>query len=205
VKINRCDVLRLLGAAGIVWLFLMAVAPGVLAHSTQGRIKVPLEKEMITVDDAAYFIEAYVYRHLYTDKTSATKDRFFVRDFLGLEQDGQTAAVHFMVLDKKTNAAFADKIEIRRAENGVWHYQSPEGAGPIEIFTYVLKGQYYREKYGVLIIIASAALLFALLVTAVYLKKRAKTKLRAFEEKYLKGSEKQEPADDDESAAPYVA
>jgi uncharacterized protein YsxB (DUF464 family) len=205
MKTSRCDVSRLLWAAGIVWLFLMAGAPGVLAHSTQGRIKVPLEKEMVTVDDAAYFIEAYVYRHLYTDKTSGTKDRFFVREFLGLEQDGQTAVVHFMVLDKKTNAAFADKIEIRRAENGVWHYQPPEGVAPIEIYTYVLKGHYYREKYGVLIIIASAALLFALLVTAVYLKKRAKTNLRSFEEKYLRGSEKQEPVDDGESAAPYVA
>jgi hypothetical protein len=145
-----------LGILCFALLFLDSVA--VFAHSTKGRIKVPLDKPYITVDDVAYFAESYVYRHLFDDGTRRTRHRFFLREFIGIETGVSTIDVrrkavdiHFVVLDKKDNRVFNDYITIDQDKNGIWHYHPPGGKPPVELFTYIPETTYFLQKYATVI------------------------------------------------------
>ncbi len=156
----------------IGFMMLSGAGAPVLAHSTKGRIKAPLEKEAISIDDIAYFAESYVHRRLYHDNTRKTENRFFLKEFVALDRKGGTADIRFVVLDKNKNTTFTDSLCIARGKNGVWHYQPPGGEPPIEIHTYAPKGAYYREKYGTRGFIAAGVLGCGLLVRAWYMKRR---------------------------------
>lgn len=61
----------------IALFFVLVSANSSAAHSTKGRVKVPLNKDKLTINDIAYFAESYVHRHLYNDKYKKTKKRFY--------------------------------------------------------------------------------------------------------------------------------
>lgn len=131
----------------LVCLIMIVAAVSAEAHSTKGRIRVSLDKEVIGIDDIAYFAESYVHRQLYKLKFEKSKRRFYVKEFDRVAQKGGRAEIYFTVLDMKENATFDDMMTLVRKKSGVWSY-TPEGGGPpVEVHTYVDKWGYYYEKY----------------------------------------------------------
>ena len=117
------------------------------AHSTKGRIKIPLEKAVLEVDDVAYFFESYVHRQLYRDRFEKSQRRFYVKAFLRIDQDGSLATVHFLTLDVKEKGDFPDRMQIRRGADGVWAYTPAAGKDPVPLYTYVARGRYTYRTY----------------------------------------------------------
>jgi len=133
-------------AALLLAVFGLVVLSGpALAHSTKDRVKIPLNFGQPGVDDVAYFVESYVHRDLYSDKTSATENRFVVKDFIAMEQSGDTAVVRFITLDKKDNSNFEGSMALARGAGGIWRYQPKDGGEPLEVFTYVTRARYHWE------------------------------------------------------------
>jgi hypothetical protein len=117
------------------------------AHSTKGRMKVPLDKDTLVVNDTAYFMESYVHRQLYKDKYEKWKKRFYVNKFIDVKQDKNHAVIHFKTLDVKTKNIFNDTMSINRLANGRWVFNPQNGEEKIELYTYVKKTSYYYNKY----------------------------------------------------------
>jgi len=164
---------KLFSAIGMIAFWMVFSFGGTAsAHSTKGRIKVPLDQETIAIDDVAYFVESHVHRQLYDDRTPETRNRFFVNEFIKLNLQGPTAEVHFRVLDKKTNIQFNESLRLSRNTNGIWQYQPPDGAAPVELHTFVTRGAYYWSKYGTRIRIGTAILCCGLTALVIYLKRR---------------------------------
>lgn len=132
----------------------LGLAATAQAHSTKGRIKVELNKAQPTVDDFAYFMESYVHRHLYKDRYEKYKGRFYLKDFVKLEQQGDRATVHFITLDFKAKtrgekykgkSEFPETMIFQRDNQG-WFYQ-PLVGDPVRVYTYVDKWGYYYQRY----------------------------------------------------------
>ncbi|MBW2011099.1 MAG: hypothetical protein JRI32_05495 [Deltaproteobacteria bacterium] len=134
-------------SGAMVFLIMMVAAVSAEAHSTKGRIRVSLDKEVIGIDDIAYFAESYVHRQLYQSKFEKSKRRFYVKEFDRVAQKDGRVDIYFTVLDMKKNTTFDDTMTLSRKKSGVWSY-TPEGGGPpVEVYTYVNKFGYYHEKY----------------------------------------------------------
>lgn len=127
------------------------------AHSTKGRIKIPLEKQILEIDDIAYFFESYVHRELYRDKYEKPDKRFYVNQFLEIKQQGNQARVLFRTLDFKEKTKFDDQVTLHRLDSGSWVLKVP-GKADVEIYTYVKKFGYYYKKYVVPVCLAGLAL-----------------------------------------------
>jgi hypothetical protein len=140
--VSRPAVIFLLAA-----ILLLDSAVAARAHSTKGRIKIPLEKTDIGVDDVAYFVESYVHRELYKHRFVQSKRRFYVKEFLRVDHDGPRADIHFIVLDVKEKTTFPDVMTIRRGSDGIWHYRTKNTTAPLEVYTYVMKWGYYYQRY----------------------------------------------------------
>jgi hypothetical protein len=152
----------------------LAVVPA-LAHSTKGRIKIPLKKASIMIDDIAYFAESYVHRQLYKNWFEKSKRRFYVRDFIAVEQNGDRAKVRFTVLDNKEKSTFEDKMVIERDKDGIWYFRPKDGGERVEIYTYVRKWGYYYNTYVLPISIVGIAAAAGLL-GVIQIRKRVKRK-----------------------------
>lgn len=133
----------IIGLLAVVGLLLLA-GP-VLAHSTAGRVKVPLDFKQPEVDDVAYFIESYVHRELYSDGTAGTENRFVVKNFNGLEMNGDRLVVRFTTLDKKGNASFDDSMTLLRGKDDVWRFEPKNGGAALEVYTYITTTRYNWE------------------------------------------------------------
>ena len=145
------------------------------AHSTKGRIKIDLSEKSPTVDDFAYFMESYVHRHFYDGKFEKTKNRFYVKEFKRVEQNGNSATVHFITLDNKEKSDFEDTMTFQRGDGGVWSYTEPSGT-VVVVYTYVQKWGYFYKKYILPISIGGIAV--AALVLAVLMVRRRKTAMQ---------------------------
>lgn len=117
------------------------------AHSTAGRIRVPLDEPKPGIDDVAFFIESHVHRERFQDTHEKPDRRFYVRDFTAIDQTGDKAVVHFTVLDNKTRKVFPDSMTIERGQDGVWEYRQPGKTEPVKLYTYVMKWAYYYQRY----------------------------------------------------------
>ncbi len=140
---------------------LMLAAPA-WAHSTKGRVRVPLQKAVLEIDDVAYFFESYVHQEFYRDRIEPSRRRFYVKKFLRIDQDGPIATVHFLTLDVKEKRDFPDRMEIRRGNDDVWSYTPPAAGAPVPLYTYVTKWGYYYHKVVLPVSIAGILLAAAL-------------------------------------------
>ena len=129
----------------LVCLLIIALSGSAFAHSTKGRIKIPLSKKTLEIDDVAYFMESYVHRHFYKGKYEKAEKRFYVNKFLKIDQDRNEAMVYFKTLDNKTKKIFDDKMLLHRQPCGVWVYVGSDEIRPM--YTYVKKTGYYYKKY----------------------------------------------------------
>ncbi len=146
-------------AAWLLAIFGLVVMAGpALAHNTKDRVKIPLNFGQPSVDDVAYFVESYVHRELYSDKTSATESRFVVKDFIAVEQSGDKAVVRFITLDKKDNSNFEDSMTLERGAGEIWRHRPKGGGEPLEVFTFVTKTRYHWETSWKRIVIILGAL-----------------------------------------------
>lgn len=143
------------------------------AHSTKGRIKIPLKKAVLSIDDVAYFVESYVHRRLYKDRFARSKRRFYVKEFVQVDQNGSRAEIRFIVLDMKNHATFTDAMNIYRGEGGIWRYRPGNESVPVELYTYVMKWGYYYQRY---MIPVSAAGIVIAVVFLVWLRIRNRKK-----------------------------
>ncbi|MEM5787714.1 MAG: hypothetical protein AAGU11_10370 [Syntrophobacteraceae bacterium] len=116
------------------------------AHGTAGRVKVNLSNETPAMDDFAYFIESHVNRERFAGIHEPWRDRFVVDRFEKMEQDGRSATVYFLVLDKNGNRKFGDSLTFRRSGEGSWEYITPEGK-VLPVYTYVPKLLYQYRTY----------------------------------------------------------
>ncbi|WP_319406540.1 hypothetical protein [uncultured Desulfosarcina sp.] len=154
----------------------MLVPATAAAHSTKGRLRIPLAKEAIVIDDVAYFVESYVHRELYKTRYAKSKNRFYVRDFIAVDQKGDEAEIRFVVLDNKEKTTFPDAMRIRRNDDGVWTYL-PQGSDmPLEMYTYVQKWGFYYQRY---IFPASAAGILVSGVLLFFLRRQKHSRKRA--------------------------
>ncbi|OPY70698.1 MAG: hypothetical protein A4E57_00315 [Syntrophorhabdaceae bacterium PtaU1.Bin034] len=156
-------------------LCLLALCTGtVFAHSTKGRVKAPLTKSTITINDVAYFVESYVLRHFYADAGGDNNHRFYVRDFVSLKQEGNHAQIDFVVLDKKENRSFPGSMTIRRNAGGTWEHVPKPGAPPVEVFTFVKKGAMTpgQQRVGIFVCVC-------ILFSVVFVKLRSRRKRQA--------------------------
>lgn len=147
-------------------MLMVALATGsAWAHSTKGRIKIQLTKESVTVDDMAYFIEYYVHKVKYAEKYENIKNRFYLKEFERIEQDGESAEVFFTVHDFRKDVSFDDSVKFIRDKDHAWSYIRENGEVGEPIYTYVKKTDYYGEKYvfpvaGVGLVLALGAFVF---------------------------------------------
>lgn len=158
--------------AVMLWFFVVLMVGGAgsaQAHSTKGRIRIPLTATEIGVDDLAYFAKSYVHHQLYKDRFTESKRRFYVKEFIGVDQQGKQADIRFIVLDMKTNSNFPDSMSLYQGEDGVWRYRPENGPVPVEIHTYVMKWGYYYHRY---LLPASAAGIVLAGLLLVYLRSR---------------------------------
>ncbi|MCG8552942.1 MAG: hypothetical protein MI799_21250 [Desulfobacterales bacterium] len=145
----------------------------VMAHSTKGRLKVPLDKDVLTIDDIAYFFESFVHREFYKGKYEKPDKRFYVNEFLGVDQEAGKAVVRFRTLDmskglkpkeiKQGRGTFEDQATIIRLLSGVWAIEAP-GGELVQMYTYVPKWGYYYGKYVMPISVAGIVLGVGILV-----------------------------------------
>jgi hypothetical protein len=132
--------MRILAMAVSLFCLLAVCAAPASAHSTKGRVKAPLSKAEPGINDVAYFIESYVHRSLYSEAAGGRQERYYVKDFISINREGNRARIDFTVLDKKENRSFPETMTIERGADGVWIYRPESGGTPVEVFTFVKKG-----------------------------------------------------------------
>ena len=149
------------------------------AHSTKGRVRVVLKKSTVTVDDLAYYIEAYVFQEKYKDRYEKSANRFGVADFLNVEQKGGIARVSFVVLDWITKKKIEDYMLFKKNPDETWSHIDDKGHVISEITTYVKKQTTFQK---LLTPVGSGVILAGLLLVAYQrLKKRSRTRAAAQE------------------------
>lgn len=143
-----------------------------VAHSTKGRVRVVLEKKSITADDAAYYIEPYVFEKKYKDKYERSYNRFGVAKFLDVEQKDGIARVSFMVLDWITKDKFEDYMLFKKNPDKTWSHIDDKGnVIHCGIKTWVKK----KSMFEKLLVPVGSAVIFPLLFLLIYqrIKKRS--------------------------------
>ncbi len=151
------------------------------AHSTKGRVKIEMSKDMPTIDDFAYFMEYYIHNHFYRGKFEQAEKRFYVKEFIDINLDtkGRKAVVRFRTLDNKTKKDFEDSMTFQRGDTGSWLFKA-EGALTAEpVYTYVSKGEYYLQRYPKPLAVGSGVLGVAALGLMVWQQKRKAAALSA--------------------------
>lgn len=130
---------RITALLSLLFLLVIWAAPA-SAHSTKGRVKAPLSKAEIGINDVAYFVESYVHRSLYSEREGGRQERYYVKDFISIKREGARARIDFTVLDKKDSRSFPGTMTIQRGGDGVWRYRPESGGAAVEVFTFVKKG-----------------------------------------------------------------
>ncbi len=156
--------------------FLLGTVTAADAHSTKGRKKIFLKKDVITKDDMAYYIESYVHRKKYKGLYKKSNNRFYVEDFTKVEQKDKTADLFFTVLDVKNNKIFKDSMHFKKNSKGIWVHIDENKKNIGQVYTYISKKEYYAKYtapfYWTVIILASGIFIFIRIKK--YLKKNTK-------------------------------
>lgn len=115
----------------------LASGADVFAHSTAGLSKEPLAKEVVEVNDVAYYIEPYIAG---LRDENGKNNRWFVVDFGLVEQWGNRAVVHFSVMDQKTGVVAERSMTFLRNPDGKWSHVDDKGVVVAKVVdTYVAK------------------------------------------------------------------
>ncbi|WP_448871224.1 hypothetical protein [Desulfobulbus propionicus] len=156
----------------VLVVLLLSLADVALAHSTKGRKKVDLDVDQPTVDDFAFFMEGYVLQELYRNREPKWENRYYVKEFKGVELLGNRAEVSFIALDVKTNDDFADIMRFERGNDGIWFFTAADGH-TIKVHTYVTTSAYFAKKYGkTLPLIGLAGAIAGLMLLMALLRRR---------------------------------
>ena len=126
---------------------LIGMQTGADAHNAKGRMKILLKKDVIAVNDMAYYIKPYVHKKKYKGKYKKNKSRFYVKDFIKVKQKKESVDVFFTVLDVKENRTFEDSMAFTRNRDGTWFHIDEEGRKIAQVYAYVDKKSYYYKKY----------------------------------------------------------
>ena len=141
------------------------------AHSTRGRRSVILKKSTITVDDVAYYVEAYVFTEKYKDQYERSANRFGVADFLNIKQKDGIARVSFKVLDWITKEKFDDYVLFKKQPDQSWsHIDDESNVISSQITTWVKK----RTVFEKVMIWVSPAVILAGLSFLIYRRRTRK-------------------------------
>lgn len=144
------------------------------AHSTEGRVRVMLDRANPTYDDFAYFIEPYVNQEKYKGVHQPYMGRFYpMDDVMELRVQDREALATFEVLDVRSNERFMETMRFERGDDGVWRYMEAEG-GPREIFTYIPRWRHILGTYVQPLAMVGLPLLLVLLVVLRLRKKKNK-------------------------------
>lgn len=162
-------------------LLLLSLTDTALAHSTKGRKKVHLDVDQPTIDDLAYFTEGYVLGELYRNREPNWKNRFYVKEFKGLDIQGNKATLSFLTLDTKTNKNFPDTMRFERGADKIWSFSAADGS-KVKVHTYVTSSVYYSKKYGTILSIVGVAGTAGGLVLLVVLRRRQASQPDAFDQ-----------------------
>lgn len=136
-----------IGIIGLLGLaLLLGLTGGAQAHSTKGRMKIDLCLDAPTVDDFAYFMESYVNTDLYRGQEEMWEKRFYVKEFRGVERNGDRAVVSFVRLDTRDKVDREDSMTFERGADGIWYYHPP-GQERVKVHTFVMKWGYYYQKF----------------------------------------------------------
>jgi len=159
----------------LVLSLLLGLQSSANAHSTRGRISVVLKKSTITVDDVAYYVEAYVFTKKYKDQYEKSSNRFGVADFLNVEQKDGIARVSFRVLDWITKEKFDDYMVFKRQPDQTWSHIDDEGnVISSQITTWVKK----RTIFEKLVVWISPAVILAGLSFLIYRRTRKRSRAK---------------------------
>ena len=156
------------------------------AHSTEGRVKVPLDQANPTYDDFAYFIEPYVNQEKYKGVHKPHTGRFYPmdNDEMTFETTGREALATFEVLDVRGDKRFMDTMRFVRGDDGIWRYMEAEG-GPREVYTYIPRSSYIMGTYIQPAAMIGLPLLLVFLVV-LRLKKKRNAKIFASKKPRIK-------------------
>ncbi|WP_282755822.1 hypothetical protein [Desulfuromonas thiophila] len=130
----------------LVALLLLQVAPAEAHVRGKWTLKVDLNKSTPTYDDFAFFIESYVHRELYLRRFDQPERRFYVAEFLRVEQQGDALQVHFRVIDNRLKKHFDDSMAFVRRGDGVWVYRDDRGVD-LPVYTYENWYSYYERSW----------------------------------------------------------
>ncbi len=117
-------------------LVLAAVVPNTaLAHSTAGLKQVALQKDEITVDNIAYYLERAVGKRV---DEQGCRNCYYILTFDKIVQSGNPAEIHVTVADQKTGENSREILYLRHNKDGTWdHVDSRGKVMRAAIYTYV--------------------------------------------------------------------
>ncbi len=119
---------------------LCAIAPKVaFGHSTGGLKKQTLQVETLTIDHVAYYLERQVGKRL---DAAGRRGRYYIDDFLRIEQQEDLARVYANVRDQKTSGLTEEVFRLKRNADDSWNHVTAAGKViTAQIYHYVKPGQ----------------------------------------------------------------
>ncbi len=108
----------------LICLLCAMPAATALGHSTAGLKKQTLKTENLNVDDVAYYLERAVGKR--RDETGRNS-RFYIDDFLRIEQQNGLAHVYTNILDQKTSDLTEEIFLLKKNSDGSWSHVTENG------------------------------------------------------------------------------
>ncbi len=110
----------------LVLICLLCAMPATtaLGHSTAGLKKQTLKTGNLTVDNVAYYLERLVGKRR---DENGRRSRFYIDDFLRIEQRDGLARVHASIRDQKTAGLTEEVFLLKKNADDSWNHITPEG------------------------------------------------------------------------------
>lgn len=140
----------------LIWLLCLFIPVNAVAHSTAGLKKQTLKTATLTVDNVAYYLERHVGKRL---DEAGRSSRYYIDDFVRIEQSGDRAKVYARVRDQKTSQLAEEVFRLRKNADDTWDHVSADGRViTAAIYHYAKENRSRAFSLGINIILAIAAL-----------------------------------------------